>query len=237
MARRVQVPKSGAAPRKVAPKSNKAAGSTAVLWGILGAAVLIVVGLIVLQSQLLNRPATVSGQIGEGSAWGPANAKVRIVEYSDFGCSYCRQFAQSQSKQLRAEYEASGNVRFEFRHFIVGGTASEAAANAAECAADQGRFWDYHDVLFAQQGLSATPFSKTNLKQYAVQLGLDTAAFNRCVDSDQHLEGRVKASNNEARSLGVYATPTFFVNGQRVEGAVPYTQFKAVVDTALATAR
>ena len=115
-------------------------------------------------------------------SWGPVAAKVTIQEFSDFGCSHCRDFAQNQGQQLRAEYEKTGQVRFEFRPFVLDWNRTADPANAAACAADQGKFWDYHDALFARQGSSAQAFTPAALKGYAAELGLDANAFNRCVD-------------------------------------------------------
>lgn len=196
----------------------------------------VAIGLVLLIMQTVNKPVVATDRVGEGASWGAKDAVVTIVDYSDFGCSHCAAFAQNQGKLLRAEYEATGKVRFEFKHFIIGGATTAAAANAAECAADQGRFWDYHDTLFARQGTSSAPFSSAALKQYAAALGLDTVAFDRCVDSNQHLE-KVYRDASEGRGLGVNATPTFFVNGQKIEGAVPYATLKAIVDAALAAAK
>ncbi len=115
------------------------------------------------------------------------------------------------------------------------GPESADAANASECAADQSRFWDYHDVLMQRQGTARDAFSKGALKQYGAELGLDTAKFNDCVDGDLHLE-KVYQDVNEGRDKGVSSTPTFFVNGQKVEGAVEYAQFKSIIDGYLANA-
>lgn len=134
---------------------------------------------------------------------------------------------------MQEEYEKTGKVRFEFKHFIINGDASAAIANANECAADQGRFWDYHDVVMSRSGTSADALSKPALKQFAVDLGLDTEVFNACVDGNLHLE-KVYQDTNEGRSKGVSATPTFFINDQKIEGAVPFEQFKAVIDGYLA---
>jgi protein-disulfide isomerase len=137
---------------------------------------------------------------------------------------------------LREEYEDSGKVRFDYRHFIVISPESADAANASECAADQGRFWDYHDLLMSRSGTAANVFSKAALKQYATELGLDAAAFNACVDGDTHLE-KVYQDVNDGRAQGVGSTPTFFINGEKVEGAVAYEQFKSIVDGYLANAQ
>ncbi len=149
---------------------------------------MVTAGLILLATQAARKPVEATGRVGEGAAWGPVDAPVKILSFSDFGCSHCRDFALNQGRQLRAEYENSGKVRFEFKYFVLNWQTTADPANAAQCAADQGRFWDYHDTLFNQQGASAQPFNKSALKQYAAQLGLDTTRFNRCVDSDQHAD-------------------------------------------------
>lgn len=206
------------------------------MLGVIAAVVVVAAGVIWLAVQAAQAPITATDRVGEGAAWGPTGAPVQIVDYSDFGCSFCGVFARGQGVQLRAAYEATGKVRFEFKHLIIGGQRTRDAAIAAECAADQGRFWDYHDVLFARQGTSSDPFNRSALKQYAAQLNLDTAQFNSCLDRDQHLE-KVTRDSAEARGLGVNATPTFFVNGQRIEGAQPVEVFTAAVDAALAAAQ
>lgn len=238
MAKRTQLPKGGisAAAAKSPAKSKRAPLPRGMLLGVIAAVVVLAAGLIWLAVQSSQRPAVSTPRVGEGAAWGPADAPVKIVNFSDFGCSFCGVFARGQGAQLRQEYEATGKVRFEFRHFIIGGQRTRDAALAAECAADQGRFWDYHDILFARQGTSSDPFNRSALKQYAVQLGLDTAQFNSCLDSDKHRE-KVTRDTLDGRELGVNATPIFFVNGQKIEGAQPYNVFKAAVDTALSGAQ
>jgi protein-disulfide isomerase len=237
MAKQPQKPKSAySAPRKPQPAPKKSKLSPALLLGVIGAVVLVVAGIIILTTQAANAPLTATNRVGEGTAWGPADAPVTVIDYSDYGCSHCRDFALNQGKQLREEYEATGKVRFEFKHMIIGGTPTRDAANASECAADQGRFWDYHDALFARQGTSANPFTKPLLKRYAAELGLDSAQFDPCVDRNAHYD-TVAANESEARGKGVNATPTFFINDKRIAGAVPYEQFKAEVDAAIAAAQ
>lgn len=235
MAKRSSLPKGGkmqsAGKAPVKPKS--AAVPRGLLLGVIAAVVVVAAGLILLALQAAQKPIAATDRVGEGAAWGPADAVVKIVDYSDFGCSHCAAFAGSQGQQLRAEYEATGQVRFEFKHFIIGGERTRGAAMAAECAADQGKFWDYHDVLFARQGTSSDPFNRSALKQYAAQLGLDTAQFNQCLDNNVHFE-KVARDSADGRALGVSATPTFFVNDQKLEGAQPYGVFKAAIDAAIA---
>lgn len=234
MAKRAQMPKSAGTARTTAKKQ---VGSPVVLWGIIGAVALVLVVVIVLQVQAVNRPITTSGVVSEGTSWGPANAPVKIVEYSDFGCTYCRQFALDQGRKMRQEYEKTGKVRFEYRSFIIEGPSTRDAANAAYCAADQGRFWDYSDVLFNKSGIGQPQnvFAKSALKDYGAQIGLDAAQFARCVDSGQFIPD-VQNQNAEGSRLGVQATPTFFINNKKIEGAAPYADFKAAVDAALQAA-
>lgn len=238
MAKRSQMPKTVSGNSgKARSGARKQARSPVLLWVIIGAVALVVVGIVILQMQSLNRAAVAGSRVTEGAAWGPVGAPVRIVEYSDFGCTYCRQFALNQGKQLQEEYEQTGDVRFEYRSFIIEGASTREAANAAYCAADQGRFWDYHDLLFSRSGSAQVQvvFSKTALKDYGAQLGLDQAQFNRCVDSGQHVPA-VQNQHNEGYGLGVRATPTFFVNNQKFEGALPYASLKSAIDAALAAA-
>jgi protein-disulfide isomerase len=238
MAKRAQLPKSTAGQSSGKGASKPAPRNTRLLLVIvIGAVVLLVAGIVLLQMQgMRTKPPVAAAQIGAGAAWGPENAKVKILEYADYGCSHCRDFALNQGRQLRADYEASGNVRLEFKNFIVGGPTTATAANAALCAADQGRFWDYYEMLFSQQGVSANSFSKASLKQYGVQLGLNAEQFDQCVDADTHLE-QVYRDSSEGQSQGVTGTPTFFIDGEKVEGAIPYADFKARVDAALAAAQ
>ena len=205
------------------------------LFALVGAAIVIVVGLILLNSRALNQTPVASGQVSAGLSWGPADAPVRILEFSNFGCSHCKDFAAEDGKRLREEYEAAGKVRFDFMPFSLGSAEPDAAANAAVCAADQGRFWDYHDLLFARQLVSADAFSPASLKQYGQQLGLDASKFNTCVDTGAHAD-KVRQATREGTSRGVNATPTLFINNDRLVGAVPFDQLKAKVDAAIAAA-
>jgi len=232
------MPKSvGATVARPRPAARKQAGSPVVLWAVIGAVVLILVAVILLQMQAMNRPVQTSGVISAGMGWGPEDAPVKIIEYSDFGCTYCRLFALTAGKLLRQEYEATGKVRFEYRSFIIEGASTREAANAAYCAADQGRFWDYAEVLFNRSGTGPvqTVFSRAALKDYGTQIGLDMGKFGRCVESGQFIP-EVQNQHAEAARLGVQATPTFFINGSKVEGAVPYEEFKAMIEAVLRSA-
>jgi protein-disulfide isomerase len=177
----------------------------------------------------------------DGKALGPADAPVVVREFSDFQCPYCRQFHQSIQDTIVDEYVSTGQVRFEYRHFIVidgnvGGNESRQAAEASECAAEQGKFWDYHKMLFAnQQGEGVGSYTDARLKQFAAAIGLDTDEFNSCYNSNRNANN---ITNDElmARQLQVSGTPALFVNNKKVANPLDPAQVKAAIDEALNSA-
>lgn len=204
------------------------------LWfilGLAGLAVIILIGVGML-SRSGNKPDTAS-VIGEVSAQdkslGNPNAPVVVTDFSDFHCPHCRTFAETTEKQLIKQYVKSGKVRLEYKHFIV--VNSELAANASECAREQGKFWEYHDYLFSKQETDA-PFTTDELKRYAQDLGLNTQQFDECVDSGKYMDVVMKETN-EGRRLGVRGTPTIFVNGKLVPRGALWPDLKAAIDEAL----
>jgi protein-disulfide isomerase len=176
------------------------------------------------------------GALSLDKSKGDEGASVVVVEYADFQCPFCRQFAEGAEQQLQADHIDTGQVRFVFRNLAFIGDESLWAAEAAECANAQGRFWEYHDKLYAEQaGENEGAFRKDNLKRFAAELGLDTVAFNPCLDTEEY-RGKVQAESREAQRLGVNSTPTVFVNGQRVEGGSDYRVLNAAIETALTQA-
>src|SRR5262249_35941835 len=161
---------------------------------------------------------------------GPTNAPVTIVEFSDFQCPYCRQ-AQDTLKRLMAAYE--GKVKLVFRDFPLRSIHPQAqkAAEAAQCAAEQQQFWPYHDKLF-----SAASLQVDDLKKYAHELALHEEQFAACLDSSKYA-GRINGEVLAGQNAGVSGTPGFFINGYPLSGAVPYEQFKEIVDAALEQAQ
>ena len=160
---------------------------------------------------------------------GPANAKVTIVEFSDYQCPYCKRWNDEVFNRLMKEYP--DQVRFVYRDFPLSSIHPQAfpAAEAADCAGEQGDYWSYHQALFGQKyGLSQDAYQK-----YAADLGLDTAAFAKCI-SDGRFSDEVTADMNFAANLGISSTPTFFINGIALVGAQPYEVFKQVIDLELA---
>lgn len=168
---------------------------------------------------------------GPGPVKGRPDAPVIVVEFSDFRCSYCRKFWSETLPRIEAEYIATGKVRFVYRHLVALGPPSARAAEAAECAGEQGRFWAYHDVLF-ERAASAF-FTDGPLTEYAKELGFDLSAFDACLTSGRHRE-RILSESTIARSLGAAGTPTFLINGRLLIGAHPFETFKYVLDVMLA---
>ena len=166
--------------------------------------------------------------LGKGHALGSANAPVTIVEFSDFQCSFCKKFwADTLPKLVKETHIKKGQVRFVYRHFAILGKHSVQAAQGAECAGKQGKFWEYHDRLFANQGGLA--FTDSKLKQYARELRLNVRAFTQCLDSAKYKE-TVEGETAVAGFLGARGTPTFFVNGRLLVGAQPFEVFQSVIE-------
>jgi protein-disulfide isomerase len=159
-------------------------------------------------------------------ARGPADAPVEIVEFSDFQCPYCLAARPTVQRVL----ETYGDrVRFVYRNYpLPNHPQARPAAEAAQCANAQGRFWPYHDRLFA----NPSKLSDEELKRAAAELGLDTARFNACFDSHQ-FKGVVDADLQAGQDAGVSGTPAFFINGRELTGAQPFETFKRVIDEEL----
>lgn len=153
---------------------------------------------------------------------GPDDAPVTIIEFSDFQCPFCKQ-AIPTLQRIQATF--GDQVRQVYRHSpLPNHPAAFAAAAAAECAHEQGRFWPYHDLLFSNYQALDTH----RLKEYARTLGLDAAKFDACVDSGK-LNHAVSEDLDDAQRYGVTSTPTFFVNGRIVMGAVSYETLEQIV--------
>lgn len=168
--------------------------------------------------------------LGKGPALGRADAPVTIVEFSDFQCSFCKKFWADTLPKLKDDYISPGKVRFIYRHFAILGNFSEQAAMAAECAGEQGKFWQYHDRLFAGQG--GLGFTQSKLEQYGREIGLKAANFRKCLATEKYRK-KVEGETGVAASLGARGTPTFFVNGRFLVGAQPFEVFQSVINQEL----
>ncbi len=160
-------------------------------------------------------------------AKGPAEAPVTIVEFADFECPYCVQVLPTLAR-LQATYR--DEVRLVFRQFPLRSIHrfAQQAAEASLCAWEQDKFWEMHDVMFANQ----RALGRADLKATAAQLGLDSTQFNACFDSGKFAD-RVAADFDAARRLGLTGTPAFFINGRFLSGAQPYEAIAAIVDDEL----
>lgn len=160
---------------------------------------------------------------------GPREAPVTIIEFGDFQCSFCRDAADAMGVAL-------AQTRVPVRHVWKDAPLPEhdqalAAAVAARCAGEQGKFWEFHDRLFAASALTSDTYAAL-----AAELQLDTARLTQCQSSAQTV-ARVRESMNEARALRVTDLPTFFMNGRRVTGALTATSLRAIIEAEAAAAR
>lgn len=161
---------------------------------------------------------------------GDKNAKVTIIEFSDYECPFCARFATQTLPQIKDQYVKTGKVKIVFRDFPLSFHANaQKAAEAAECADDQGKYWEYHDKLFA----NTQSLDVTSLKQYAKDLGLDATKFNSCLDTGKYT-AEVKKDFSDGQAVGISGTPSFVINGKLVVGALPFEMFKQEIDAALA---
>lgn len=172
---------------------------------------------------------------------GEPTAPVQVLVFSDFTCPACRQFNQSVEPQLKSELVAGGQVRYKYHDYVLDLQATGAhrygfiAARAARCAADQGKFWEMHDILFARQqewSYERNP-PVDRFLEYATAAGLDAAAFGACLSSDQHADV-VSANRMLGDNLGVRGTPTVYVNGRVLDLWNSYDALKAMVQSELA---
>lgn len=165
---------------------------------------------------------------------GPKDAKVTIVEFSDFQCPYCARAHQTMSEQVMKEYD--GKVKLVYKNFPLGFHKwAEPAAIAGACAAQQdpASFWTFYDFMFSNQQ-QITPENVKEKSQEALKgTKVDMAKWNDCFDNKKTLE-KVKADQAEGSAVGVTGTPAFIINGRKISGAQPFQNFKAVIDDELA---
>jgi protein-disulfide isomerase len=212
---------------------------------IVGGGVLLVVAIIVIialgSNKTLEKTSTpiaitpFSRPMANGSAMGDPNALVQFVEYSDFQCPGCLYFYQQIEPILVSEYISTGKVYFTYRSMGKWiGSESVAAAEAAYCAGDQNKFWEYHDILFTNwTGENVGDFTNKRLKAFAESVGLDMNAFSTCLNNHKYNQ-KVTQDHDDGIKAGVTYTPSLFINGQKYTGSFDYTGIKAAIDAALA---
>jgi len=185
---------------------------------------------------------TLSSLISAGSPLrGDPTAPVTIVEFGDFQCPNCARFARNTEPQLEKEYFDTGRANLVFKHVPIRGPDSLTASMAAQCAGDQGKFWEFHDVLYeSQQAENSGWANAENMKAFASGLGLDRIAFDSCLDNKKY-KSLVENDFAFAREVGVSGTPSFVIvrnDGSEPEGIIgaqPFTSFKAVLDRKLSS--
>jgi protein-disulfide isomerase len=174
------------------------------------------------------------------NAMGDPNAPIQIIEYGDYKCSHCGTFAVETEPLIVQNYVSTGTVYLVFRSFGGGLSAeSQMAAEAAYCAGDQNKYWEYHDILFANRASGA--FTDRRIKAFAEILDLDMDAFESCYNSGKHTD-RTNQDFADAQAAGVTGTPAFIitynVNGEEkqrfINGAYPFSEFQAQIEEALA---
>jgi protein-disulfide isomerase len=175
--------------------------------------------------KLMLEPPRLAVKPADGPVQGPASAPIEMIEFSDFQCPYCQR-AHPTVKQVLDTY--GSRIRLVYRNYpLPNHPNARPAAEAAQCANEQGKFWPYHDRLFTNPG----KLSDADLKQ-AAELGLDAGRFNACVDSHKY-KNVVDADIKDGNAAGVSGTPAFFINGRVLTGAQPFEAFKRIIDEEL----
>ncbi len=169
---------------------------------------------------------------------GSENAPITMIEFGDYQCYYCNNFFHNTESDIVKNYVDTGKVKMYFKDFTIIGQDSVTAANAAHCAQEQGKFWDYHDILYTNWSGENTGWaSATNLAQFSKQLGLNQDEFNQCMSQSKYLS-IIRNSVSDANNLGLTGTPDFFIIGSdnsvtKVVGAQPYAVFDEIFKSKL----
>ena len=170
----------------------------------------------------LEPPRTIIAVDADDPVFGPASASVEIIEFSDFQCPFCQRLTATL-KQLTSAY--GSDIRLVFKDYPLPNHAQAfKAAEAGNCASQQGKFWELHDTMFSRQ----SELGVDDLKRHAGELGMDQAAFDACLDSGRFAE-QVNADLTAGQQYGVSSTPTVFINGRAVMGAAPFEVFNEII--------
>lgn len=170
----------------------------------------------------------------KGYVLGAETAPVEVVEYADFQCPHCGEFANVQFPTIKEQLINTGRLRWRFRDYPLGFPWSRVSAFAGQCAGEQGKFWEMEEMLFQRQsdwGASNRNPAAT-FRELARGIGVDLDKYNACMDS-QRYAGRIETSHQEGAARGVTGTPTFFVNGRELDGRryANSDAFKSLVDS------
>ena len=192
------------------------------------------------QAAVPNQPqAPAPGQkqnvdVGHFPPIGDSNAKVKIVEFGDFRCPFCEKFFTDTEPQILNDYVKTGKAVFYFRHYQFLGPASVVSGNGAECANEQGKFWDFHNYLYKNQPSESDTslYTTDKLTQIAGTLGMNTTKFQSCLSTNK-FDKNVSDDLAAGQKATVNGTPTIFINGTPIVGAQPYSAFKSAIEAAL----
>jgi len=211
------------------------------LWWLLGGGGIAITAAVVAIVVFASIPSESNPEVVEGAelapagahAIGAADAPVTMVVFSSFTCPACTMLALGAEQQIIADYVRTGKVRIVHR-IIAGGGESEMAAEAAECAGAQGRYFEYYQTLF-QNWASPNPvvFSHENLKEFAASIGLDADALGACLESREYAL-HLRDEREAAGALGVEYTPTVFINGEGIVGLADYDVYRELIERELA---
>lgn len=214
--------------------AKKMMGETKTIVGIAFLTIVILLG----GAFILSKGSTPSPQnidqnllIGEDSnKISTSSAELTVIEFGDYQCPACGA-AHPIVKRILGEYKEK--INFVYRHLAFLGQESNWASEAAECAGEQGKFWEYHNYLFENQsGENQGAFSKENLESFAKILDLDIPKFNSCVDSGKYSQ-KVLGDRGDGQALGVNSTPTFFIDGEKSAGVIGYDDFRRRIEAKL----
>jgi len=178
--------------------------------------------------------------LGGSPILGDSSAPLTLVEWGDYQCTYCHRFHEDVKDSVLSNFVESGKIRFTFRDFTLNGPASVLAAEAAYCAGDQNKYWEYHDELYNNwEGENTGWVTMDNLKRFASNVGLDMNAFDKCVQ-DHGYKQKALSNYKYGQQIGVNATPTFMVidkegDARMIRGVQPYEIFDKVISEKLRT--
>jgi protein-disulfide isomerase len=182
-------------------------------------------------------PLSIASLIQQGSyVKGDADAPVTLIEFADFQCPFCGRFARQTAPVIDKEYVETGKVSMVFKHFPLRGPDSILASIASQCAGEQSKFWEYHDILYENQGAENSGWaSKDRLKAFASEIGLDRQQFDSCLDGEKY-KSIVDRDLALVEELDLQTTPSFLIlrsdgtEMEVLEGAHPFSSFKALID-------
>lgn len=229
------------AQRVIQARKQKRKRTLTMIGGAVAVALIVVVVLILFNrdttpaaaNEPVNPPPELADVPMDGMTMGDPNAPVTVIEFGDFQCPACGQFARVVEPELIQDYIATGKVYFKYHIMAFIGEESHEAGEAALCARDQGKFWAMHSALFHNQvSENNGAFARQRLEEIASSVDLDMAQFNQCMDENTY-EDEVAQSDQEAFEQNIRSTPSFLINGQLVTGG-NYSELREAIDAALA---